>query len=100
MYKRQTEISKQVFPVTLDLDNPVFLAGLQRLLRISRSMTETKRQFGLGGMLKRVGLTAAAAVTLGRLFFLLSLIHISFEHKPGPRARFVNGVAKARCPAG
>ena len=70
VFRVTTEISKQVFPVTLDLDNPVFLAGLQRLLRISRSMTETKRQFGLGGMLKRVGLTAAAAVTLGRLFFL------------------------------
>jgi magnesium-protoporphyrin IX monomethyl ester (oxidative) cyclase len=75
VFRVTTEISKQVFPVTLDLDNPVFLAGLQRLLRISRSMTETKRQFGLGGMLKRVGLTAAAAVTLGRLFFLRPQTH-------------------------
>ncbi len=70
VFRITTEISKQVFPVTLDVDNPAFLAGLQRLLRINRQLAATKRQFGLGGLLKRIGLTAAAGVTLGRLFLM------------------------------
>jgi magnesium-protoporphyrin IX monomethyl ester (oxidative) cyclase len=70
VFRITTEISKQVFPVTLDLDNPAFLAGLQRLLRISDSMATTKGQYGLGGMIKRVGLMAAAGWTFGRLFLM------------------------------
>jgi magnesium-protoporphyrin IX monomethyl ester (oxidative) cyclase len=70
VFRITQEISKQVFPVTLDLDNPAFLAGLQRLLAISRSMSESKSHYGIGGMIKRVGLMGAAAVTLGRLFFM------------------------------
>ena len=70
VFRITTEISKQVFPVALDLDNPAFLAGLQRLLSLSRQIDAAKGQYGLGGMLKGLGLKAAAAVTLGRMFFL------------------------------
>jgi magnesium-protoporphyrin IX monomethyl ester (oxidative) cyclase len=59
-----------VFPVTLDVDNPAFLAGLQRLLRISQQLDASKGQFGLGGLLKGLGLRASAALTLGRLFLM------------------------------
>ncbi len=75
VFRVTTEISKQVFPVTLDVDNPAFLAGLERLLRISERMATTKGQYGLGGLMKRVGLTAAAAVTLGRLFLMRPQSH-------------------------
>jgi magnesium-protoporphyrin IX monomethyl ester (oxidative) cyclase len=70
VFRITTEISKQVFPVTLDVDHPAFLAGLQRLLRISRHLAATKRQYGIGGLLKRVALTGAAGLTLCRLFLL------------------------------
>ena len=70
VFRITTEICKQVFPVTLDLENPAFLAGLQRLLRISEQIAASKAQYGLGGLLKRVGLTAAAGLTLGRLFLM------------------------------
>ena len=70
VFRITTEICKQVFPVTLDVDNPRFLPGMQRLLWISERIGASKGQFGLGGILKRVGLVAAAGVTLGRLFLM------------------------------
>ena len=65
-----SEICEQVFPVTLDMDNPAFWAGLDRLLRVSEAMGEAKRQGGLGGKLKRLGLGAAAAAAFARLYTL------------------------------
>ena len=70
VFRITTEICKQVFPVTLDVDHPAFQAGLERLLRISRSMGRAKTQGGLGGRLKRVLLGVAAGATIVRLYLL------------------------------
>ena len=70
VFRITTEICKQVFPVTLDVDHPKFLAGMQRLLRLSRRIEANKGQYGVGGLLTGLGLKAAAAVTLARLYFL------------------------------
>ena len=70
VYRVTSEITRQVFPITLDLDNPVFKAGLARLLRLSDAIAAAKRQGGVVGGLKRAGLIAAVAVTFGRLFIL------------------------------
>jgi magnesium-protoporphyrin IX monomethyl ester (oxidative) cyclase len=70
VFRITQEISKQVFPVTLDLDNPAFLAGMQKLLAISRKMAMSKGHYGAGGMLRRAGLIASAGITLARLFFM------------------------------
>jgi magnesium-protoporphyrin IX monomethyl ester (oxidative) cyclase len=75
VFRITTEICKQVFPVTLDLDNPAFLAGLQRLLGLSRQIEASQAQIGLGGILKRLGLKASAAVTLVRLFLMRPMRH-------------------------
>jgi magnesium-protoporphyrin IX monomethyl ester (oxidative) cyclase len=65
-----SEITKQVFPITLDLDNPVFWAGLDKLFRIAEATEVAKKQGGIGGALKRFGLGASAAGTLLRLYLL------------------------------
>jgi magnesium-protoporphyrin IX monomethyl ester (oxidative) cyclase len=70
VFRITQEISRQVFPVLLDLDNPAFLAGLQRLLRISRRIDTAKAQGGIGGHIKRGLLTVGAGVTLARLYFM------------------------------
>jgi magnesium-protoporphyrin IX monomethyl ester (oxidative) cyclase len=70
VFRITQEISKQVFPVTLDLDNPAFLAGMQKLLEISRKMAMSKGGYGLGGVLRRASLTASAGFTLAKLFFM------------------------------
>ena len=65
-----TEIAKQVFPVSLDLDHPAFRAGLARLWTITQARAAAKRQGGVLGSLKRAGLALAAAATFGRLYLL------------------------------
>ena len=65
-----SEICEQVFPVTLDMDNPAFWAGLERLRRVSDGMAAARKRLGLGGKLKRAGLGAAAAAAFARLYTL------------------------------
>lgn len=70
VFRITAEISKQVFPVTLDLDNPAFLRGLDKLFRINQALGEAKSQRGIGGRLRRLGLQANAVATFLRLFLL------------------------------
>jgi magnesium-protoporphyrin IX monomethyl ester (oxidative) cyclase len=70
VFRITTAICRQVFPVTLDLDNPAFLAGLEKLRRIGERIAASRAQHGLGGTLKRVALLAGAGLTLGRLFLM------------------------------
>ena len=65
-----SEISKQVFPLTLDIDDPRFRAGFDRLARITAAMSRAKVQGGFVGAVKRVGLGLAAGVTFAGLYFL------------------------------
>jgi magnesium-protoporphyrin IX monomethyl ester (oxidative) cyclase len=65
-----SEITKQVFPLTLDLDHPAFRAGLDRLFRIADRQRTLKNQGGLLAGIKRVGLTAAAVATFVRMYLL------------------------------
>ena len=70
VFRITSEISRQVFPLTLDLDDPRFKAGLERLRRITEASAAARQQKGLGGRLKRLGLGAAAGVAFARLYFL------------------------------
>ncbi len=75
VYRITSEISRQVFPITLDIDHPVFRAGLERLRRITEATAAARRQGGILGGVKRVGLTVAAAATFARLFVLAPKRH-------------------------
>lgn len=70
VFQITSEISKQVFPLTLDLDNPRFHAGLERLRRIAEQSAAAKAQGGVGGLLKRAALGARGATAFVGLFML------------------------------
>ena len=70
VFRVTSEISRQVFPVTLDIGHPAFRTGLDRMLRIADGIAAARKQGGIVGGLKRAGLIAAAAVTFVRLFVI------------------------------
>jgi magnesium-protoporphyrin IX monomethyl ester (oxidative) cyclase len=70
VFRITSQISQQVFPITLDLDNPAFRAGLDRLWRIAEACAAGRERGGLIGGLRRLGLVAAAAAILLRLYLL------------------------------
>jgi magnesium-protoporphyrin IX monomethyl ester (oxidative) cyclase len=65
-----SEITKQIFPFTLNLDDPRFLRGLERLARIGQASAQAKQQGGLAGLVKRAGLGIAGAAVFARLYTL------------------------------
>jgi magnesium-protoporphyrin IX monomethyl ester (oxidative) cyclase len=70
VFRITAAISRQVFPVTLDIDNPRFRSWLERLRRIADGIAAAKTRGGLVGGLKRIGLTVAAAGVFAGLFLL------------------------------
>lgn len=70
VFRITTEITKQVFPIALDLDHPAFAAGLDRLRRITVAKGAARAQGGVAGRVRNAGLTAAAAATFLRLYLL------------------------------
>jgi magnesium-protoporphyrin IX monomethyl ester (oxidative) cyclase len=70
VFRITSEISKQVFPFTLDLDNPAFTGGLKKLLKINKAMGEAKSAGGPLGKLRQATLGARAALAFLQLYMV------------------------------
>jgi magnesium-protoporphyrin IX monomethyl ester (oxidative) cyclase len=70
VFQITSEISRQVFPLTLDLEHPAFRSGLERLRRIAQANDTARARGGVLSLLKRAGYVAAAATTFVHLFLL------------------------------
>ncbi|MES2978345.1 MAG: magnesium-protoporphyrin IX monomethyl ester (oxidative) cyclase [Pseudomonadota bacterium] len=70
VFRITSEICRQVFPVEVDSDSPVFRACMDRLLAISLAHAKAKASGGLVGKLRALGYAGMAALTFGRLFLL------------------------------
>ncbi|GJE44034.1 magnesium-protoporphyrin IX monomethyl ester (oxidative) cyclase [Methylobacterium soli] len=73
VFRITSEISRQTFPLTLDLENPRFKALLDTLLRCSEGIADARAQGGLMGRVKHGLYAAQAALTFGRLLLLPAL---------------------------
>ncbi len=65
-----SEITRQIFPFTLNLEDPRFLAGLERLARIGQATQRAREAGGIGGFVRRIGLSVAGAAVFARLYTL------------------------------
>ncbi|KQP35360.1 magnesium-protoporphyrin IX monomethyl ester (oxidative) cyclase [Pseudorhodoferax sp. Leaf274] len=63
-----TEISQQVFPISLDTDHPAFRAGLERLLHWSRRIDAGKARGGVVGRVQQAIGAVGAAGSFLRLY--------------------------------
>jgi len=65
-----TAISRQIFPITLDTDNPKFRQGLERLKEINIAMEAAKARGGIVGSTQRAVHATRAAAVFARLYLL------------------------------
>ncbi len=70
VFRVTTEITRQVFPLTLDIENPSFLEGLEKLRRINERVAAAGARGGIAGRLGKIGLAASAAATFVRLYLM------------------------------
>ncbi len=63
-------ISQQVFPVSLDVENPKFWALLDRVSKNAERIELAKRRGGLVGRVQRALLVTDVAMTLGRAYVM------------------------------
>jgi magnesium-protoporphyrin IX monomethyl ester (oxidative) cyclase len=70
-----TEITRQVFPLSLDTDLPAFRTGMDRLCKISTANDRAKARGGPLGRLQQGLCAAQAALCFGRLYLLPTKSH-------------------------
>lgn len=70
VFRITSEISRQVFPLTIDLDDPRFHGCLERLRLIGEASAKAREEGGIYGGIRRMALAAGAAFTFARLYFL------------------------------
>jgi len=75
VFRITSDIARQVFPVEIDIDNPAFRAGLERLRVINDKLAEAKARGGVVGRVRRTGLQLAAGAAFARLFFMKAKHH-------------------------
>jgi magnesium-protoporphyrin IX monomethyl ester (oxidative) cyclase len=73
VFRITSEISKQVFPLTLDTDNPLFRKGLEQLYRISVEVSKAKARGGVFGFLKRGVWSVAGLAVFARLYCMRTI---------------------------
>ena len=83
--KLTSEISAQVFPVSLPVDDPRFWARLDRIVANTHALAQARARGGLAGRLKAFTLLGANVFTLASLYFMRArknVMHADFRLDP------------------
>jgi len=70
VFRITNEITKQVFPVLLDIDHPAFRANLDRLFACSQRADEGMKSGGVLGYARKALWSVAGAAIFARMFFI------------------------------
>ena len=70
VFRITNEITKQVFPVTIDVDHPSFLPTLERLRACSDALHELEDEGGITARVRKIGVAARAGAAFLRLFLI------------------------------
>ena len=70
VFRITSQIARQVFPVEVDIDHPVFRAGMTRLVELSIANAKAKERGGLLGNLQRAVTAVQAVYTFARVYML------------------------------
>ena len=68
VFRKTSDISKQVFPLTLDIDHPRWRPNLDRMEAASRQVAEGKARGGISGTLSRLAGMAKATYAFAALY--------------------------------
>jgi len=70
VFRITSEISRQVFPISLDIDHPAFRAGMERLVQVQAGIDAARERGGVLGLVRQAGWAAVGAATFARLYLL------------------------------
>jgi len=70
VFRKTGEIARQVFPVEIDIDNPRWQAGLERLRRAMLAMDRARRRGGVAGLVGRMAAGARSAAAFAGLYLI------------------------------
>ncbi|MEM8657420.1 MAG: magnesium-protoporphyrin IX monomethyl ester (oxidative) cyclase, partial [Pseudomonadota bacterium] len=75
VFRKTSEISKQIFPITLDIDHPRWMPGLKRLQKANADLAEAKARGGVAGFFGKISGTARAAAAFVSLYTIPAVRH-------------------------
>ncbi|MEO1580091.1 MAG: magnesium-protoporphyrin IX monomethyl ester (oxidative) cyclase, partial [Pseudomonadota bacterium] len=75
VFAKTSEISKQIFPITLDIDHPRWMPGLKRLQKASVDMDAAKKRGGIAGKLGQMSAGARAGLAFLSLYTIPAKTH-------------------------
>ncbi len=75
VFTKTSALTRQIFPITLDIENPRWQRNLEKMQRANADLAHAKQQTGAGAFLRRMGATARAATAFVSLYLIPSKKH-------------------------
>lgn len=70
VFTKTSELTKQIFPITVDIDHPRWQSGLERMQKANADLARAKQESGPIAWLKRMSASARAASAFASLYFI------------------------------
>lgn len=75
VFTKTSELTRQIFPITLDIEHPRWRAGLKRLQRANADLAQADKQSGPGAALRRMSARIRAASAFIGLYTIPARSH-------------------------